>query len=83
MNELQWAAAKKAGIAILAAICLILLFRMSPMLAIMLVFLGGIGFGSYMFFMEMETDKIRKAEHKAYMEKLQRERQEALDKIGR
>ena len=83
MNELQLAAAKKAGIAVLSAICLILLFRMSPILAIMLMFVGGIGFGSYTFFMDMEKEKIREAEHKAYMEKLQRERQEALDKIGR
>lgn len=83
MNELQWSAAKKAGIAVLAAICFILLFRMSPILTIMLMFIGGIGFGSYSIFMDLEKEKIRDAEHKAYMEKLQKERQEALDKIGR
>jgi hypothetical protein len=83
MNELQLAAAKKAGIAVLAAVCFVLLFRMSPILAIMLMFIGGIGFGSYNIFMDIEKEKIREVEHKAYMEKLQKERQEALDKIGR
>lgn len=83
MTELQIAAAKKAGIAVLAAMCFILLFRMSPMLAIMLLFISGIGFGSYMFFMDMEMEKIREEEHKANMEKIRKENQEALDKFKR
>lgn len=83
MNELQWAAAKKAAIAVLAAVCFILLFRLSPMLSIMLVFLSGVGAGSYMLFMDMETAKIRAKEHKELTEKIDRERKEALDKINR
>jgi hypothetical protein len=83
MNELQMAAAKKAGIAVLAAMCFILLFRLSPILAIMLLFISGIGFGSYMFFMDMEMEKIREEEHKANMEKIRKETQEALDKFKR
>jgi hypothetical protein len=83
MNELQWAAAKKAVIAVLVAICVLLLFRMSPILAIMLVFLSGIGFGTYMFAMDMEEAKIHKAEYEKTMEKIRKEHEEALDKIGR
>lgn len=83
MNELQLAAAKKAGIAVLAAMCFILLFRMSPMLAIMLLFMSGVGFGSYMFFMDMEMEKIREEEHKTNMEKIRKETQEAIDNFKR
>jgi len=83
MTELQWAAAKKAGIAVLAAICVILIFRMSPILAFMIIFLSGIGFGTYTFVMDMEKQKTAEAEHKAYMEKLRKEHEEALDKIKR
>lgn len=83
MNEVQVSAAKKAVVAVLGAICLILLFRMSPMLAIMLVFLGGVGFGTYTFYMDMEKQRISEEEHKRYMEKIRKEHEEALDKIRR
>lgn len=83
MNELQLAAAKKAGIAVLAAVCLILLFKMSPILAIMLIFLTAVGGGSYMFFMDMEHSKIRAKEYEKSMENLRKMREEALDKTHR
>lgn len=83
MNELQLAAAKKAGIAVLGAVCFILLFKMSPVLAIMLVFLIGVGGGSYMIFLDMEQSKIRQKEYEKSMENLRKMRDEALDKIHR
>ena len=83
MDELQWTAAKKAAIAVIVAICVLLIFKMSPILAIMLVFLGGIGIGSYMFFMDMEQAKIHKAEYEKSMENLRKLREEALDKTNR
>ena len=76
MNELQWAAAKKAAIAVMAAICLLLIFKMSPILAIMLVFLSAVGFGSYNIFLD-------NARHKETMEKLEKEHKEMLDRIKR
>lgn len=83
MNELQLAAAKKAGIAVLGAVCFILLFKMSPVLAIMLIFLIGVGGGSYMFFMDMEHSKIRQKEYEKSMENLRKMSEEALDKVNR
>lgn len=83
MNELQLAAAKKAGIAVLGAVCFILLFKMSPVLAIMLVFLAGVGISSYLFFMDMEQNKIHKAEYEKRMNELARMNKEALDKTYR
>lgn len=82
MTELQWAATKKAGIAVLAAICVLLIFRMSPILAFILIFLSGVGIGSYMFFMDMEQAKIHKAEYEKSMEKLRKLHSDALDKTN-
>lgn len=76
MNELQWAAAKKAAIAVMAAICLLLIFKVSPILAIIILFLGIVGFGSYNIFLDA-------ARHKREMEKLEKEHQAFLDKIRR
>ena len=84
MNELQWKAAKKAGLAVLVAICVVLLFRMSPILAVMLVFLGGIGGGSYMIFLDMEHSKERTKEYEKRMNDLAKMRSDSkahLDKI--
>lgn len=75
MNELQLAAAKKAGIAVLGAVCFILLFKMSPVLAIMLIFLIGVGGGSYMFFMDMEQHKIHTKEMEERMERLRKNKE--------
>lgn len=87
MNELQLSAAKKAGIAVLAAICFILIFKMSPILAIMLIFLTAVGGGSYMLFMDMEHSKTRQKEYEKRMNDLARMRrdtvEEAIDKINR
>lgn len=80
MTELQWSAAKKAGIAVLVAICVLLLFKMSPILAIMLVFLSMVGFGSYMMFMDIEQSKIRTKEYEKTMENLRKQREEFLDR---
>lgn len=83
MNELQWKAAKKAGLAVLVAICVLLLFKLSPILAIMLIFLSGIGAGAYMISMDMEQSKINQAKYEEHMENIRKMREEALDKIGR
>lgn len=76
MNELQWAAAKKAAIAVMAAICVLLIFKVSPILAILIVFLSAVGFGSYNIFLDA-------ARHKENMERLEKERKEMLDRIKR
>lgn len=83
MNELQWKSAKKAGLAVLVAICVVLIFRMSPILAFVLIFLSGVGISSYMFFMDMENSKIRQKEYEKSMENLRKMSNEALDKTHR
>lgn len=83
MTELQWKAAKRAGLAVLIAICVLLLFRLSPVLAIMLVFLGVVGGGSYCLFLDMEHSKIRRKEYQKRMDELSKMSNEALDKTNR
>lgn len=83
MNELQWKSAKKAGLAVLVAICVVLIFRMSPVLAFVLIFLGGVGISSYMFFMDMEQSKIHRAEYEKSMENLRKMSEESLDRTNR